>query len=160
MAIDWKRIESNPNGVVKLIGSVLLDFRAKVQEQTIEINKLRDDNRTLAARMKEMSDTVSTLKLQLQKQHTMMESDRIDKLKKLVQVSKKVKVSQMAQILRMDEVELNERIVDWAEEYGFTLDGDFVEFGAGRKDEFINALNDAFSDWDKKTGNKFGKLGK
>lgn len=93
-----------------------------------------------------------------QKRNAMMETTRMDKLKKLVKVSERLKISQMAQILGMDELTLYDRIVDWAADYGFTIDEDVVKFGAGRKDEFIAALDGAFQGWDKKVETKDGKL--
>ena len=93
-----------------------------------------------------------------QKQQAVMETTRMDKLKKLVKVSERLKISQMAQILGMDETTLYDRIVDWAADYGFTLDEDVVKFGGGRKDEFIAALDGAFQGWDKKVETKDGKL--
>jgi chromosome segregation ATPase len=39
--IDWTRFEEKPDKEVKVTGQVLLDFRSKVQDQTIEINNLR-----------------------------------------------------------------------------------------------------------------------
>ncbi len=78
-----------------------------------------------------------------------MEPARVEKLKKLVQVSKKLKVGQMAQILDLTEKELYDRIVDWASQFGFTLDEDVVEFGVGRKDDFIASLDKEFANWGK-----------
>ena len=57
-----------------------------------------------------------------------------------------------------DEDTLYERIVDWAVEFGFTIDEDIVKLGSGRKDDFIAALDSAFTDWGKKTETKEGKL--
>ena len=83
---------------------------------------------------------------------------RLEKLKKLVRVSKKLKFEQMASLLGLTVAELNERIVDWADQFGFVLDEDFVEFSNGRKDDFIAALDESFSSWDKKAAAKDGKL--
>ena len=47
MAIDWTKIEANPDKEVKVIGSLLLDFKAKVQDQTIEINNHYTENEKL-----------------------------------------------------------------------------------------------------------------
>ena len=88
----------------------------------------------------------------------MSEATRMEKLKKLVKVSERLKISQMAQILAMDEATLYDRIVDWAADYGFTIDEDVVKFGAGRKEDFIAALDGAFQGWDKKVETKEGKL--
>ena len=77
------------------------------------------------------------------KQEKEKEQARTCKLRKLIQVSKKVNISRMAQILGIDEAILNERIVDWAMEYGFTIDGNFVDFEGGRKDDFIASLDNS-----------------
>ncbi len=83
-----------------------------------------------------------------------LEAERFAKLKKLVQVSKRLKVGQMAELLPMAERELNARLVDWAAEFGFTLDMDVVEFGEGKKDDFIDALNKEFAEWGQQQGGK------
>ncbi len=82
----------------------------------------------------------------------------LEKLKKLVQVSEKLKISQIAQILKIKEADVYDHIVDWAAEFGFTLDEDVVKFGAGRKDDFIASLEKDFADWGKKAENKDGKV--
>ena len=93
-----------------------------------------------------------------QQQKVMIERGALEKLKKLVKVSTKLKISQMAQILKMSESDLYDRIVDWASDYGFKLDEDIVMFSSGRKDDFIASLDTAFANWDKKTETKEGKL--
>ncbi len=65
---------------------------------------------------------------------------------------------QIAQILDLSEKGVYDRIVDWAAQFGFTLDVDVVEFGAGRKDDFIASLDAAFKDWGKKVDIKTGKV--
>lgn len=91
-------------------------------------------------------------------QQVAMDAARVEKLKKLVKVSTTLKISQMAQILKLNEADLYDRIVDWADEFGFTIDGELIKFGAGRKDDFINSLDKAFADWDAKGATKEGKL--
>ena len=58
----------------------------------------------------------------------------------------------------MDNAALYDRILDWAEEFGLTIDGDVVKIGSGRKDDFIAKLDDAFSGWGDKEKTKDGKL--
>jgi hypothetical protein len=109
---------------------------------------------SVAASVRAMAEKAETIASQV----SAKESGRMEKLKKLVQISEKLKISQMAQILSMNETDLYDRIVDWASEYGFTIDEDVVKFSGGRKDDFINALGDAFTDWGEKTVTKEGKL--
>ncbi len=91
-------------------------------------------------------------------QPTAMDPARLEKLKKLVQVSEKLKIAQVAQILKLKEEEVYDHIVDWAAEFGFVLDEDIVKFGAGRKDDFIAALEKDFENWGKRAENKDGKV--
>ena len=95
---------------------------------------------------------------EVRKRAAAIENTRMEKLKKLVKVSEKVKVSQMAQILNMDEAALYDRILDWAAEFGFTLIEDVVRFSGGRKDDFIASLDKAYTDWDEKSATKDGKF--
>jgi len=91
-------------------------------------------------------------------QQASMEPARLEKLKKLVRVSERLKIAQMAQILKLEEKDLYDRIVDWADQFGFTIDEDVVKFSTGRKDDFIAALDGAFAGWEDKEKNKDGKL--
>ncbi len=80
------------------------------------------------------------------------ESTRLEKLKKLIQVSQKMKVAQIAKILEMSEDDLYKRIVDWATTFGFTINEDTVDFsGGGKTDAFIDALEKEFKTWGKST---------
>ncbi|NMC08457.1 MAG: hypothetical protein GYA24_24830 [Candidatus Lokiarchaeota archaeon] len=68
MAIDWTKIEAKPDKEAKVMGQVLLDFRAKVQDQTIEINNLHSENeklvnekRSLAGQLQGANQSIATL---------------------------------------------------------------------------------------------------
>lgn len=91
-------------------------------------------------------------------QRLTVESSRMDKLKKLVKISEKLKISQLSQILGMDQTALYDRIIDWAAEYGFIIDEDIVRFDSGRKDDFIAAMDSEFSNWGKRIETKEEKL--
>jgi Leucine-rich repeat (LRR) protein len=94
------------------------------------------------------------------KRQASIEAARLEQLrllKFLVQVSKNMKISQMAQILDIPEKELRGRITDLSTNSGFSLDGDVVKIGEGRQGDFIAVLDIAFADWGKKTFTKNGK---
>ena len=78
------------------------------------------------------------------KEKDAQDSERLAKLQKLVRVSTSLKITQMAKILDMNEDALYDKILDWADQFGFTLDQDVVKFGTGRKDDFIDALNTTY----------------
>lgn len=102
--------------------------------------------------------TVRDQDSQVTSQPSSVEDDTIEKLKKLIKVSKKLKISQMANLLGIDEQELNRRIMDWADQFGFTINEDIVELDRSRKDDFLTALEGAFTDWNNKAETKEGKL--
>ncbi len=77
----------------------------------------------------------------------LVDKERLENLRAMVQVSKRLKMSQMATALGMSEAALLQKIFKWAQEFGFTVDGDTVEFGSGRTDEFIASLEKEFSTW-------------
>ena len=81
-----------------------------------------------------------------------------DKLAKLVRVSESVKILYMAKMLGIEEEDLLGRLVDWAEQFGFTIADDVVKFGAGQKEDFIAQLEQEFSSWDKSAQGKDGKV--
>lgn len=76
------------------------------------------------------------------------QDERLDKLKKIVRVSKRLEVSRMADVLKMPEKELWDFIFDWAEDFGFLIDKDVVEFNADRVDDFIAQLDNEFKKWE------------
>src|SRR5271157_1022635 len=115
------------------------------------VNNCLPQGNLLASRGPEQMETVEKEAVDA------IEAARLEKLKKLVKVSEKLKVSQMAQILKMDEAALYDRIVDWASEFGFTLDVDVVKFSGGRKEDFIASLGDQFTAWGKKPETDEGK---
>jgi tetratricopeptide (TPR) repeat protein len=71
----------------------------------------------------------------------------LDRLKKLVRVSRKLKVAKIALILGITEDELYPHLVDWADQFGFILDEDSVDFTAGQKEKFIADLDLEFATW-------------
>ncbi len=82
------------------------------------------------------------------------EAARKDRLKQLVQVSEKLRVGQIAQILDLTEAEVYRRLVDWATEFGFTIDEDLVKFGEGRKEDFLAQLDKEFQAWEQNLAKK------
>ncbi len=69
----------------------------------------------------------------------------LDKFKKFLRVSRRVKLPQIAQILGATPADILDRVVDWAAEFGFTLDGDDLNLEGGRKDDFIDAFDHLFA---------------
>ncbi len=109
---------------------------------------------TQTERKKVEASAEDTRKKQEQEQTAVMDAARLEKLKKLIKVSKKLKVSEVALILQMAEKDLYPRLIDWAADFGFILDEGTVDFGGGRKDDFMAQLDKEFASWGKQPGGK------
>ncbi len=83
--------------------------------------------------------------------------DPIEKLRKIMRVSRRVRQDQMRGALEMDAVEFNKVIFDWAEEFHFSIDGDFVNFDGADVEQFIVQLDRQFATWGNKEGARAGK---
>ena len=64
----------------------------------------------------------------------------------------------MRKILKMDEDTFNDRIVDWAEEFGFHIDGQYVNFAGSDVSGFIKELNAKFAQWGQLETTGLGKV--
>src|SRR5271157_3012712 len=82
-----------------------------------------------------------------------------DQLRKIIKVSTRIRQDQLRKLLKTDEDTFNERIIEWAEEFGFKIDGDYVAFGGGDMDAFIQSLDQQFAEWTGAETSKAGKVG-
>jgi hypothetical protein len=71
----------------------------------------------------------------------------LDKLKKLVRVSRHLKIEQVAKYLGVSADELFPRLVDWAADFGFILDRDEIDFEGSQVEAFITQLDEEFAAW-------------
>ena len=83
--------------------------------------------------------------------------DITTKLRKITKVSKRVRLEMVRDALRMDAPEFNQKIFDWAEEFGFTIDGDYVDFAGSDVDAFVKSLDAQFASWGTSEHSKSGK---
>jgi hypothetical protein len=87
----------------------------------------------------------------LQKQ---LEFGAMDKIRKMIAVSTRLKLEMMQEVLSLDTNTFNNKIFDWATEFKFKIDGDFVIIEGGDVTGFISKLDAEFADWGKKTEGK------
>ena len=64
----------------------------------------------------------------------------------------------MRDILQMEPHEFNQKIIDWAIEFGFTIEGDYLVTNNADVDAFVHALDDQFSNWDNDKKKEIDKL--
>ncbi len=96
-------------------------------------------------------DETKKEKVQIQKQ---IEAGAIDKIRKMLVVSTRIKMDMMQRALGLDADTFSNKIFDWAAEFGFKIDGDFVVIEGGDVTGFISKLDAEFADWGIKDGKK------
>ncbi len=79
-----------------------------------------------------------------------LDKDILAKLKKILKVSVRIRMDQMRDILKMDQATFNDKIIDWADEFGFIIDGDYINVKKDNVDDFINMLDNEFKAWEEK----------
>jgi hypothetical protein len=89
--------------------------------------------------------------VQAQKQ---LEIGAIDKIRKMLTVSTRIKMDMMQRAIGLDADTFSNKIFDWAAEFGFKIDGDFVVIEGGDVTGFISKLDAEFADWGTKDGKK------
>jgi len=82
----------------------------------------------------------------------------IDKIKKILHVSSRVRIEMMRNALEMDEKEFDAMIFNWAFDYGFKIDGDYIIIENVNIDDFISNLDSWFKNWGAEEREKSQKL--
>ncbi len=141
--IEWPDSLSNrskPSALINYCAVYKIDEGTRLQRE-LERLRLEKENRPQLIAKEE----VKTEEVHLQS--NVIESERIARLKKLVQVSRRLKRVEIGEYLGLKGKELFDRLVDWAAEFGFTLDGEDVDFQGGRVDDFVAELGREFEKW-------------
>jgi len=90
--------------------------------------------------------------------HGREEQARIEKLRQIIAVSDKMEISQIATILGLDEADTLRRIVGWAMQFGFKINGKEVIFSQGDLNAAIKDLDKQFGAWGDREKDKDGKI--
>ena len=65
----------------------------------------------------------------------------VQKLQKILQVSDRIEIEQMRKSLGMDEFSFYDKIYDWAAEYNFIIDGDYLIVKKDTISDFLDMLD-------------------
>jgi len=82
----------------------------------------------------------------------------IEKLKKILRVSKSIEIERMREMLKMDKETFNDKLLDLADEFGFEIDREYVNINRDNIGEFIDMLDGQFESWEKKELTRTGKI--
>jgi len=87
----------------------------------------------------------------------MHDQDHLVRLRKIIKVSEGMEISQLAAMLDMDEKQVLKQLVDWAEQFDFTIRGKDLDFNKDTDDSFVDAIDKEYASWDDKAKHKDGK---
>jgi len=71
--------------------------------------------------------------------------DNLDKIKKLMKLSTRLRLDMMRDVLNMDPHTFNYNIIDWAYKFEFIIDGDYLIVNKDTVLDFIDALDKQFA---------------
>lgn len=80
-----------------------------------------------------------------------IERERLEKIKKIIRISNQIKLDMMRNILDLDSKMFDNKILDWASEFGFTIDGDYLIINKNTVSDFINMMDEQYAMWEKST---------
>ncbi|MFW9989131.1 MAG: hypothetical protein ACFFC3_10780 [Candidatus Odinarchaeota archaeon] len=84
----------------------------------------------------------------------------IEKLTKIINVSNKIKSDMLRDFLEIDEKTFNKQIVEWAEKFNLTINGDEIIVNKEDIADFIQALEKQFEIWESGEKAKTEKINK
>ncbi|MCE7737709.1 MAG: hypothetical protein GPJ54_22650 [Candidatus Heimdallarchaeota archaeon] len=108
--------------------------------------KTKEEAKILAAK-----ETENSIKHELERQMRV----RIEKFRKIVMRSAKLRIEQLASMLRMEQTDLLDWLYDLPEEFGFVINQDIIEFDTVKIGDNIDKLLAGF---ESDENNKDGKL--
>ncbi len=149
-----RTLETNDKLIVEIKQGIKLYRNKKMKNKSVSILSDREElQRAQEAHKKEelkrQLGQLDRQKAEEEHQRVEEEHDRINRLKELVEISIRLNRRDIGQYIGLSGDDLFRRLVKWAKEFGFKLDGEDVVFGGGRKDEFIARLEKEFVTWGK-----------
>ena len=130
------------------VGLTIAEFEAMRLKHYIELNQ-----KDSAENMNVSQPTFSRI---LEKAHKkVIETARIKgteealkengvvKLISTLKVANSLPIGRVAKILEMNEDIIWDKAIEWSQEFGFTINGDQLDFTGGKKEEFITKLKNS-----------------
>jgi len=92
-------------------------------------------------------------KQEIEKKET-KERQIIEKITRIMKVSTRVNLDRMQDVLNMDKTLFNNKIFEWADEFEFKIDGDYLIVNQDSVSKFLASLNDLSFIWENKDDEK------
>ncbi len=86
------------------------------------------------------------------------ESDIAQKIKLMLDVSKRISLDRMQDVLEMEKKAFNKRIFELAKQFGFIIDGDYLIVNKDTVSDFVDSLEKSFKEWEETEKDKNHKI--
>ena len=85
-------------------------------------------------------------------------AENIEKLRDILNISNRIKLERVQNILNLDDKSFNKKIIEWANEFGFRIDGEYLIVNEETVSDFIDRLDEQFAEWEEKEKEKTDKI--
>ncbi|MFX0070204.1 MAG: hypothetical protein ACFFAO_03850 [Candidatus Hermodarchaeota archaeon] len=128
------------------------------EEDNLIREQISKKDEELALKRAELELEREKIKLE-RKKIEMLESniDPMEQIKKILNVSNRIKLDLVRRALFMDQQSFDNKILDWANQFNFKIDGDYLVTNVETVDDFINMLDEQFVMWEESEKLKLGK---
>ena len=82
----------------------------------------------------------------------------IAKINQMLRVSTRIELEMMQTALDIDKKTFSNKIFQWAEDFGFTIDGSYLIVNKDTIDDFMATLDKQYEQWAEKEDNNLSKL--
>lgn len=104
-----------------------------------------------------MNDLYTSLerKKQLERERIQKEQEKaiLEKIRKMMEVSSRIKLDMMQNVLKIDKSTFSNKIFEWARQFNFIIDGDYLNIDKDSVTDFITELDRQFESWRKDNEN-------
>jgi hypothetical protein len=97
-------------------------------------------DKTKTDRLFELIDQAKTYKTTEQTRLQKEEKKKIDRIKSMIQVSRKIRLDMMRTALEMEEKLFDKKVFQWAKQFNFIIDGDYLIVNEETATAFLNDL--------------------
>lgn len=97
-------------------------------------------DKTKTEKMIELINQAKIYKISEQKRLQKEEKEKIDGIKSMIQVSNKLRLDMIKTALDMDDKLFTDKIIQWAKEFNFIIEGDYLIINQNTITDFLNDL--------------------
>jgi hypothetical protein len=128
--------------------------REKLENERIERERVRRDKLKQERLEQERREQERLRKLEeearrVEEEARKAERETFEKIRKIMNVSSRIKMDLVRKYIKMDQNTFDSKIIDWATQFGFTIDGDYLNIQKENVSGFIDELERQFSQWRK-----------